>query len=129
MERVGKQLSSLGDRVRRARHARKLSQAALARLVGVTQPLISSLECGKHLGTTKLLLIAGALQVRPEWLLSGEGEMSLGSGAMKVRGAPSAIQRITARTSDEIEILEGYRHLNRKQRTLIRQTIIELGNA
>jgi transcriptional regulator with XRE-family HTH domain len=42
--------------------------AQLAELVGVSQPAMQKIETGKAEQTTKLVDIARALKVRPEWL-------------------------------------------------------------
>ena len=53
-----------GDLIRMVRFSRKLTQAALARKIGVTQPLISYIEGGvKHLTIEMELLIREALNL------------------------------------------------------------------
>ena len=47
----------LKNRIKEARTERKLSQAALAELVGVSRNTISSIETGQFSPTTKLALI------------------------------------------------------------------------
>ena len=47
----------LKNRIREARTERKLSQAALAELVGVSRNTISSIETGQFSPTAKLALI------------------------------------------------------------------------
>lgn len=66
-------MKSVGERIRQARDARRLSAEALAQLVGYkNQSGISNLE-NRATGTggTKLPAIADALQVPVGWLLSG----------------------------------------------------------
>ena len=47
----------LKNRIKEARNERKLSQAALAELVGVSRNTISSIETGQFSPTAKLALI------------------------------------------------------------------------
>ena len=49
----------LKNRIKEARTERKLSQAALAELVGVSRNTISSFETGQFSPTAKLALILG----------------------------------------------------------------------
>ncbi len=61
----------IGDvkRLRRIRESRKLSQARLAELAGVSQPTVSKLENGDMNATLdKIVAIAGALGVEPQEL-------------------------------------------------------------
>lgn len=53
----------LGDKVKQLREARKLSQAALAKLVGVSQPTIVAIEAGGQETTKALPRLASVLEV------------------------------------------------------------------
>ena len=53
-----------------------LSQAQLAERVGISQPAIQKMTSGKTSGSRKMVELARALGVRPEWLSSGGGAMS-----------------------------------------------------
>lgn len=66
---------NIGTRVKQQRHARGFSQRVLANRAGVSKSLISKLEIGncKSGETLKLLPIALALGVAPEWLHTGYG--------------------------------------------------------
>jgi phage repressor protein C with HTH and peptisase S24 domain len=64
----------LGERVRRAREAIGMSQETLAKLIGVTQQSVQSLEAGIH-GTRSIHRYAQALNQSIAWLDAGEGEM------------------------------------------------------
>ncbi|PWF25032.1 LexA family protein [Corticimicrobacter populi] len=61
----------IGSRLRQRRTELGLSQQALASASGVSQGLIGQIESGINKGTKHILQIAAALQVAPEWLLSG----------------------------------------------------------
>ena len=53
-----------------------MTQKTLGDAVGVSQAAIQKIETGRAAQTTKLLDLANALRVRPEWLSSGTGAMS-----------------------------------------------------
>jgi phage repressor protein C with HTH and peptisase S24 domain/DNA-binding XRE family transcriptional regulator len=57
-----------------ARKERSLTQAELAKRVGISQSAIGSYEAGHRGKPRELLGIARALNVNPQWLESGEGE-------------------------------------------------------
>ncbi|WP_241170045.1 S24 family peptidase [Serratia marcescens] len=67
--------TTLAERLKLARKEKGLSQKALGELIGVSQAAIQKIEVGKAKETTKILDLANALEVRPEWLSSGSGEM------------------------------------------------------
>lgn len=67
--------TTLAERLKLARKEKGLSQKALGELIGVSQAAIQKIEVGKAKETTKILDLANALEVRPEWLSSGTGEM------------------------------------------------------
>lgn len=52
-----------------------VSQGQLAEMVGVSQPAIQKMTSGKTNGSRKMVELANALGVRPEWLSSGQGAM------------------------------------------------------
>lgn len=68
--------TTLAERLREARKAASMTQKTLGDAVGVSQAAIQKIETGRAAQTTKLLDIANALRVRPEWLSSGTGAMS-----------------------------------------------------
>jgi transcriptional regulator with XRE-family HTH domain len=72
-----KQLKLLGDRVKWRRLARKLTQKELARLVGLTQPTISSLERNESTSSLNIAKLATALQCNALWLETGRGDPEL----------------------------------------------------
>ncbi|HBQ2161145.1 TPA: helix-turn-helix transcriptional regulator [Klebsiella pneumoniae] len=67
--------TTLAERLREARKAASMTQKTLGDAVGVSQAAIQKIETGRAAQTTKLLDIAKALRVRPEWLSSGTGVM------------------------------------------------------
>ena len=66
-------VTTLAQRLRLARKARKLTQDQLAQAAGENQPNISKLELGTISQTTAIARIADALRVPVRWLELGEG--------------------------------------------------------
>ncbi len=64
---------SIGARIRKVRKERKLTQKELAGKAGVSQQLINKLESDNARATGRIVEIAAALDVRPEWLSWGRG--------------------------------------------------------
>lgn len=64
---------SIGERVRKARKEKELTQDQLASKVGVRQSTISELEKGDSTSTTYIASIAAALGVSALWLETGKG--------------------------------------------------------
>lgn len=62
-----------------------LSQGQLAEAVGISQPAIQKMTSGKTNGSRKMVELAGALGVKPEWLSTGEGPMRNDGQQPKVR--------------------------------------------
>lgn len=62
----------MANRLKWRRKQLKLTQAQLAEKAGMTQQMIQQLEARKVLTTGKVVALAGALGVRPQWLESGE---------------------------------------------------------
>lgn len=67
-------MSTLSERVKDSMNAMDLSQSALAKLVGVSQPTINDLLHGRIEKPRFILPLANALKTTPEWLLYGEGK-------------------------------------------------------
>ncbi len=77
-----------------------ITQGALAKASGVSQPTIWRLTKGEAEGSRKLVDIARALDVNVQWLASGEGEM---------RGASSlnAVEKVKSGTTIPVWAPEG----------------------
>jgi transcriptional regulator with XRE-family HTH domain len=66
-------LRKVGERIKRARTARRLSQEALADSAGVDRSYMSGIERGvRNITLLKLFAVARALRVRPSELLGDE---------------------------------------------------------
>ncbi|MBY5256138.1 helix-turn-helix transcriptional regulator [Citrobacter amalonaticus] len=68
-------MKTFADRLNAAMSAAGISQGQLAEKVGVSQPAIQKMTSGKTNGSRKMVELAHALNVRPEWLSSGVGPM------------------------------------------------------
>lgn len=65
----------VGERIKQARLSFGLSQAELAKLVGVSERTIRNYESGEIKKPYHLQKIAKALKVSPDWLLKGVGTL------------------------------------------------------
>ena len=72
-------MSTLAERLKEARKHAKLTQAKLASVSGVEQPLISQLETGKNLQSAHLPKIAHVCGVSAIWLSDNIGPMVMAS--------------------------------------------------
>ncbi len=97
---------ALADRLRQRRKQLKLTQAQLAEKAGMTQQTVQQLETRKVLSTGRIVDLAAALGVRPEWLAEEKGPMQ-GSDF----------------TQEERELVAEYRELDPDKQSLIQMTI------
>lgn len=68
-------MKTFGERLREARKDKKLTQSKLAAMVGMAPSSLGSLEHADHIPRgDNTLRIARALEVRAEWLLTGNGD-------------------------------------------------------
>lgn len=79
---------SIGQRIKEARVAAKLTQKALAQRVGMSQGSLSALETGDSQGTTMVASMATALGVNALWLETGRGPMRAGEASDPMHGLP-----------------------------------------
>lgn len=70
-------MTTLAERLKKARKSRNLTQVEVAERIGVSQPNYAKLESGKIQRSTFLLDISRVLGVNLEWLATGQGEMNL----------------------------------------------------
>lgn len=68
-------MNSLSERLQYAMTMRGYTQGGLAKAAGVAQPTIYRLVSGEAKASRKLVDIANALKVNPDWLANGVGEM------------------------------------------------------
>lgn len=78
-------MDTFGKRIRSARKLRRMNQVELAKKAGIRQPTLSDIETGetKMLEGGTLIALSGALEVRPEWIMSGQLPMESGNFAMQ----------------------------------------------
>ena len=74
-ELTGELDMGFADRFRKARLEAGLSQVEIAEKLGVTRQAVNHLETGrsKSVSMEHLFMLAGILQVNPEWLATGKG--------------------------------------------------------
>ena len=99
--RCHRALMELNDRVALARKHAQLTQAQLAKLAGVSQQAINKLESGQSRDSKRIVQIAIACGVRPEWLTSGEEPMASDAPAI-------AFHARTAANDDDYADVIGY---------------------
>lgn len=102
----------LKDRFRKARQDRGLSQAKLAEIVGISQSAIQYIENGRNQGSTKITELASALDVTPDWLLTGRGEYKKPSFSKNIESVESnagspvpVISWVTAGNFESVELI------------------------
>lgn len=77
-------MNTIGDRIKKTREARGLSQGQLAKLVGYKrQSSIGNIETGLQAGSTKIAQLAEALNVSATWLETGIGDPDRRTPAVK----------------------------------------------
>ncbi len=108
---------NLSIRIRRARAARRLSQAQLAELVGVQRSSVAQWERknGTSPNATHLQRIAEALEISFEWLATERGPFTLGA-SYNVR---ERIPMDFAQDEVEGQILAASRRLNDHKRRAV----------
>ena len=76
----------MGKRIRELRKRAGMTQSVLGKKVGTTHSAVSQWESGtiSSMRMDRFLALAGALEVTPEWLLSGNGEPTRRPGLTKV---------------------------------------------
>ena len=86
-------MTTLAERLKKARSHAKITQRKLAELAGVEQPAISQMESGKTLKSVHLVALAKACGVSAEWLSSGSGEMAGEESNVAMIQQPAQIYR------------------------------------
>ncbi|WP_429499474.1 LexA family protein [Robbsia andropogonis] len=92
-------MNNFAGRVKARRKELDLSQDALAKLAGVSQSTVAQIESSRNQGSKHLVALARALNVEPEWLDNGTGDVGGDLGPAKafdknVAPAPPDTRRI-----------------------------------
>lgn len=100
---------TLAERLKIAMRDAKITQASLAERIGVSQAAIQKLTSGKAKSSTKLVDIARALDVRPEWLSDEVGDMKSSFRPSEIPGSYDVVpvdpwDSTTPLRSDEVEV-------------------------
>lgn len=112
MQAANLQLYSLGDRIRLARKALKLTQKALAKDAGISVVSLNRFEMGHRSPKTDVLSrLATSLKCNSQWLVAGEKEdlpeLALAGGSSKDTGLNEAHTQDPV-LMEIIQILENY---------------------
>jgi transcriptional regulator with XRE-family HTH domain len=83
-------VKTIGERIAWARKERGLTQAELAKRVGISQSAIGSYEAGHREKPRELLSIAHVLRASPRWIETGEGQWD------KTDGTESQFEKLLA---------------------------------
>lgn len=106
-------------RLTTARTAKNIRKSALAKMVGVSAPTVTDWE-NKETGMIKganLMKVCVALDISPEWLITGEGPME----RQDTKPAPTLAEslRLRVETDAELRLLTLYRVGDEADRLLI----------
>lgn len=109
----------IGTRIRTARKEKGISQAVIARRIGISVAAVSNWETGKNeLSGDSLIAVAAILGVSPAWLQTGKGEQ-LG-GTLPLYQASNEDPPLSHQEQAMVELFRG---LTDKQKTDIVQTL------
>ena len=102
-----------GERLRKIRKAKKLTQTQLAEMAGIKQETISAIENGRNLPTmASVRLLANALNCQISDLMEGDDEKTE--------------QKNKSLTHDELRLLNLYGLLNESGKQFLMQTALNL---
>lgn len=112
---------SMAFRIRRARTAAALTQAALARRLGVQRSAVTQWEsdAGTTPSVVHLAQIACETRVPFEWLATGRGPGRMEEGALDV----AVVVQDYARDEMESRMLEAMRRISRRRRQAMLQFV------
>ena len=97
----------MGDRIKRARTARQLSQQTLADNIGVTRSAVSQWEHGntKNMRPENLIRLAVALRTSPEFIVFGEIDVEIAHCSFVFDGWNELPELVQANIGDLIKKL------------------------
>ena len=109
----------MGHRIAIAREHAELTQADVARALGITRPAVSQWEAGKTKPSReKLRAFAKLTSTNPEWLETGEGPMEAPAREPEPRGSRKAVE-----LADEIMALSSEGKLSDEAVAAIEQLV------
>jgi DNA-binding XRE family transcriptional regulator len=101
---------SFAGRLKESRKVASLTQAKLAKAIGVTRQTIISLEDGSTKNTIHTVKLAKALNINPSWLEFGEG----------------SIETNISLDHSEKELISLYRRLNQNDKSSVLRVLTGL---
>lgn len=107
--------NKLGDTLRAARKAKKLTQAQLASKAGVTQGTIGNIESGFRGYGESLVDIARVLEVSPEHLRC-EKERASGPRLAQSKSGQNPDEHVEASAAEIVDLINAYRSASVKDR-------------
>ncbi|MEM7268625.1 MAG: helix-turn-helix transcriptional regulator [Pseudomonadota bacterium] len=112
--------ATFGDRIVSAREALGLSQAQLARRLGVQENTLSDWESDRaEPRANKLQMLAGVLNVSLVWLMSGEGDGSPAEVEEEAVEAEVLLSELRAIRAEQGRLTERSARLEKRLRTLL----------
>lgn len=105
-------IQSMGIRLSEARELRGLEQQVVSRETGISRAMISDFERGvRPMMSEHLFKLAECLNIRPEWLLTGDGVMSVeGPSLARIRDEAMGLRMM------EVDFIAAINALARKFR-------------
>ncbi len=117
-------MSTIAERITYARKARGLSQELLAERMRISRGACGHWERGKALPSTEHLTeLASILNVRLDWLMTGQGSME---AIQQISEASEAEYSIAFDDEETKEVAQRYYRLSKKKRQIILDLLREL---
>lgn len=109
--------ATLGDRIVSAREALGLSEAQLARRLGVKTATVANWEADRaEPRANKLQMMAGVLNVSLVWLMSGEGEGAPAGVGEDGADAETLLSELRAIRQEQLRLAERASRLEKRLR-------------
>ena len=117
-------MSNISERIVLARKSRGLSQELLAERINVSRGACGHWERGKALPSTEHLTeLANVLNVRLEWLLTGNGEME---NSHQISEPTSNGYILSSQDEETKEVAELFYRLSKRKRKIVLDLLREL---